>query len=60
MDRQNSEWTRDGTCYNTYICKKLHGKMFEVFIRNVGTYRYNIMCYIDAHEKSTNHLAMMS
>ena len=40
-----------GPCYNTYICKKLHGKVFEVFIRNARTYRYNIMCSIDAHEK---------
>ena len=33
-----------------YICKKLHGKLFEVFIINARTYRYNIMCSIDAYE----------
>ena len=40
-----------GTWYNTYICKKLHGKVFEVFIRNARADRYNIMGSVDAHEK---------
>ena len=40
-----------GPCYNTSICKKLHGKLFEGFIRNARTDIYNIMCSIDAHEK---------
>ena len=35
--------------YNTSICKKLYGKLFEVFIRNSRTERYQIMCYIDAY-----------
>ena len=38
-------------CYNTYICKKLHGKVFEGIIRNARTDRYNIICSIDAHLK---------
>ena len=37
--------------YNTSICNKLHGKVFEGFIRNARTDRYNIMCYIYAYEK---------
>ena len=28
MDIQNSDWLTGGTWYNTYICKKLHGKLF--------------------------------
>ena len=40
-----------GPWYNTYICNKLHGNVFEGFIRNAITDRYNIMCAIDAHEK---------
>ena len=40
-----------GTWYNTSICKKLHGNVFEGFIRNARTDRYNIMCSIDEHEK---------
>ena len=40
-----------GPCYNTSICKKLHGNVFEEFIRNAINDRYNIMCSIDAHKK---------
>ena len=29
LDKQNSEWITGGPWYNTYICKKLHGKVFE-------------------------------
>ena len=39
-----------GPWYNTYICKKLHGNVFEGFIINARTGRYNIMCSIYAHE----------
>ena len=28
--------------------------MFEEFIRNARTDRYNLMCYIDAHEKNNS------
>ena len=34
-----------------YICKKLHGQLFERFIINERTDRYHIMCSIDAYEK---------
>ena len=51
MVKHNSELMTDGPCYKIYICKKLHGKVFEGFIRNARTDRYNIMCSIDAHEK---------
>ena len=49
MELQNSDWMTGGIWYNTYICKKLHGKLFEGFIINARTDRYNIMCYIDAY-----------
>ena len=39
-----------GHWYNTYISKKLNRNVFEGFIRNTRTDRYNIMCAIDAHE----------
>ena len=39
-----------GPLYNTYICNKLHGKLFEGFIINEITDRYNIICYIDSYE----------
>ena len=51
MDKQNSECMTGGPWYNKYICKTLHGKLFDVFIRNARTDRYNIMCSIDAYEK---------
>ena len=40
-----------GPWYNTYICKKLHDNVFDVFIRNARPDRYNIICSTDAHEK---------
>ena len=49
MDKHNSKWMTGGTWYNTSICKKLHGKVFEGFIINPRTDIYNIMCSIDAH-----------
>ena len=51
MDKHNSDWMTSGTCYNISIYKKLHGKVFEGFIINTRSYRYNIMCSIDIHEK---------
>ena len=53
MYKNNPEWMTGGPWYNTSISKKLHGNVFEEFIRNARTDRYNIMCSIDAHE--TNH-----
>ena len=50
-DKHNSYWMTGVPLYNTYICKKLHGNVFEGLIRNAITDRYNIMCAIDAHEK---------
>ena len=29
MDKRNSYWMTGGTWYNTYICEKLHGNLFE-------------------------------
>ena len=51
MDIQNSDWITGGPWYNTSICKKLYGKVFEGFIINARTDRYNIMCSIDAYER---------
>ena len=40
-----------GSWYNTSICKKFHEKLFEAFIINSRTDRYNTMCSIDAYER---------
>ena len=50
MEIQNSDCMTGGPWYNTSICNKLYGKLFEAFIINARTDRYNIMCYIDAYE----------
>ena len=31
--------------------KKLHGTVFERYIRHARTDKYKLMCYIDSHEK---------
>ena len=49
MDKHNIDCITGGPWYNTSICKKLHGKVFEEFMRNSITDRYNLICYIDAH-----------
>ena len=60
LDKNNSEWMIGGPLYITSNCKKLHVKVFEGFICNAKTDRYNIMCSIDAHKNSINHVVMMA
>ena len=50
-ETNNPDWLNKGPCYNTAICYKLHGTVFENFIRNSRTDRYNIMCSVTAHDK---------
>ena len=51
MDKHNPYWITDGPWYKKYICKKLHGKVFENYTINVRTDIYNLICSIDSHEK---------
>ena len=51
LDKNNPDWKIGCPWYNTYICKKIHGKVFDEFIRNAKTDRYNIICSIDKHKK---------
>ena len=37
MGKHNSDWITGGPWYNTFICKQLHGNVFEEFIRNART-----------------------
>ena len=60
MGKHNSDWLTCGPWYNTFICKKLHGKVFEEFIRNERTDRYNIVCSIYEHKKIIHHNMMMA
>ena len=48
MDIKNSDWLTDGPWYNTYICNKLHGKLFEGFIINPSMFK--IKCWWNPRE----------
>ena len=37
--------------YNTSICLRLHGSLFEYFITHARTYGYNLLCYLVAYDK---------
>ena len=50
MDILNSDWLTVVPWYNTYICMKLNENLFEGFIINTRTDRYNIICSIDTYE----------
>ena len=44
MDKINHpDWLNEGLWYNTAICSKLHGSMFEDFITHARIDRYNFM-----------------
>ena len=52
IDKNNhQDWLNKVPWYNTSICLKLHGIMFEYFITHAITYRYNIMCSLVSHDK---------
>ena len=52
MEKNNhQDWLNKGTWYNTFICLKLHGRMFEDFITKVRIDRYNLMCSLVSHDK---------
>ena len=51
IEKNNPDWITGGPWYNTSICKNLHGTVLGKYIINVRTDRYNLTCYIDAHEK---------
>ena len=44
-------WLNKGTWYNTDICLRFHGSLFEDFIIHARTGIYNLMCYLVAHDK---------
>ena len=52
MDKNNhQDLLNKGPWYNTSICLKLHGSIFEDFITHARTARYNLMCSLFAHDK---------
>ena len=52
MDENNhQDWLNEVPWYNTYICLKLHGSMFESFIIHARAYIFNLMCSLVARGK---------
>ena len=50
-NNNNQDWLNKGPWYNKFIFKTLHVSMFEDFITHARIDRYNIMCYLVAHDK---------
>ena len=44
------DWFDTGPWHNKNICSKLYGTTFECFISQARTDRYNIMCFLVAHD----------
>ena len=44
-------WLNKGPSYNTAICSRLHGSLFEYLITHARTDRYNLMCSLVTHDK---------
>ena len=60
IDKSNHQyWLNKCPWYNTDICSRLHGSMFEDFITHARTNRYNIMCYLVVHDKKYQLIKMM-
>ena len=47
----HQDWLNKGPWYSIAICSRFHGSMFEGFITQARTGRYNIMCSLVAHDK---------
>ena len=50
-ENNHPDWLNKVPRYNTAICSKLHGTMFDDFIINDRTYRCNNIFSIPAHDK---------
>ena len=52
IDKNNyQDWFKNCPWYNTFICSKLHGSIFEYFITHARTDRYNLMCSLVERDK---------
>ena len=48
---KHQDWLIKFPWYNTDICSRLHGNIFEDFITHARTDRYNLMCSLVANDK---------
>ena len=51
-ENDHHAWLDKGSWYNTSICLKLHGSMFEYFISHARSDRYNFMCSLVEHDNN--------
>ena len=49
-ETKHPDWFNKVHWYNTAICSKFHGNLFEYFIRHARTDRYHLVCSIIAHD----------
>ena len=60
IDKCNHQyWLNKGPWYDTAICSRLHGSLFEDFITHARTGRYNLMCYLVAQDKKYQLIKMI-
>ena len=60
IDKINYQYfLNKGPWYNTDICSRLHGIMFEDFITHARTDRYNLMCSLVLHDKNYHLMNIM-
>ena len=60
IEENNTDWLNKGPWYNTTICSKFHETLFEDFIMNYRTDRYNIMCSINSrYRKQSTYILVM-
>ena len=50
-ENNHQYWLNKGHWYNISICLNFHGSMFEYFITHARTDRYDLICYLVAHDK---------
>ena len=60
IDKCNhQDWLNKGPWYNTDICSRLHGSVFEDYIIHAITDRNNLMCSLIVHDKNYQLIKMM-
>ena len=50
-ESNNTDWLNKSPWYNTDICSRFPGSLFEDFITHARTNKYNLLCSIVAHDK---------
>ena len=54
----HQDWLNKCPWYNTVICSRLHGSLFEDFRTHARTDIYNLICYLVAHAKNNQIIQM--